>query len=189
MMRRRRVAESAEAMFVSAGLGTDVEFQNALALWGRIAVPELSVVLVHLRALSLTHQAHHWQSRGDPFYGDHQMFERLYRAIEPEIDSVAERAVGAGGPENVDLVAQLEHALRLVRSQGSVSTIPTQSDLARRSLAAELGFLRCLDLAVESMHECGTLTRGTDNLLAGVEDVHEGHVYLLKQRVSSPRGA
>lgn len=185
MRRRRRLAETTEVAVVADELGTDIAFQNALSLWSRVPVPELSIVLAHLRALSLTHQVHHWQAKGDPFFGDHKLFEQLYTGTLKEIDSIAERAVGLGGPENVDLPAQLEHSLRLVEACGSPGTVPVPGVLARRSLATELGFIRCLDLAVRSMRDCGTLSRGTDNLLAGVEDAHEGNVYLLKQRVAT----
>ena len=183
-MRRRfrRLNESAEA--AAAQFMSDATFENALARWGRCSVPELSVVLVHLRALSMVHQVNHWQSRGDPFFGDHLLFERLYTSTAEEIDRVAERAVGAGGPENVDLQGQLMHALMIVESLGGHGTIPVQAELAKRSLAAELGFLHCIDLAVCSMRETGTLTRGVDNLLGGIEDAHEANVYLLKQRTS-----
>ena len=30
------------------------------------------------------------------------------------------------------------------------------------------------------------LTNGLSNMLQGIADVHEGHIYLLKQRVSKP---
>ncbi len=185
MRRRRRLAETAEVAVVADELGTDIAFQNALARWGRVSVPELSVVLAHLRALSLTHQVHHWQAKGDPFFGDHKLFEQLYTGTLKEIDLIAERAIGLGGPENVDLPAQLGHSQGFVEACGSQGTIPVASALARRSLMMEFGFIRCLDLAAKSMRDCGTLTRGTDNLLAGVEDVHESNVYLLKRRVAS----
>lgn len=181
----RRLAETAEVAVVADELGTDIAFQNALSLWSRVPVPELSIVLAHLRALSLTHQVHHWQAKGDPFFGDHKLFEQLYTGTLEEIDSIAERAVGLGGPENVDLAAQLGHSIKLIGAFDSNGTIPVPSMLAKRSLDMEFGFIRCLDLAAGSMRDSGTLTRGTDNLLAGIEDAHESNVYLLKQRVSS----
>lgn len=181
----RRLAESSEVALAADELGTDIAFQNALSFWSRVAVPELSIVLSHLRALSLIHQVHHWQAKGDPFFGDHKLFEQLYTGTLDQIDSIAERAVGLGGPENVDMSSQLMHALKLVEACGSLDTIPMSSELAKRSLTAELGFIRCLDLVVQSMRDNGTLTRGTDNLLAGIEDAHESNVYLLKRRIAS----
>ena len=35
---------------------------------------------------------------------------------------------------------------------------------------------------VDDLKEMGLLTRGLDNMIAGIEDKHESHVYLLKQR-------
>jgi hypothetical protein len=63
------------------------------------------------------------------------------------------------------------------------STIPQPTELARRSYQAEMNFLKVASHLVEHMKESGTLTRGLDNLIAGIEDKHEGNVYLLKQRI------
>jgi hypothetical protein len=54
------------------------------------------------------------------------------------------------------------------------------------SLNAELRFLVMMQMVAKEMEAKGTLTRGTDNLLAGIEDKHEEHVYLLKQRFETP---
>jgi hypothetical protein len=63
------------------------------------------------------------------------------------------------------------------------NTIPQPTELAKRSYLAEMNFLKVTSHLVNCMKECGTLTRGLDNLIAGIEDKHEGHVYLLKQRL------
>jgi hypothetical protein len=51
---------------------------------------------------------------------------------------------------------------------------------------AEMNFLAVMKQLCESLKETGLMTHGLDNLLAGIEDAHEGHVYLLKQRVTKP---
>lgn len=121
---------------------------------------------------------------GDPFYGDHLLFSRLYEAVDGEIDPVAEKAVGLGCTSNVN--PQIIHAqvLKLLSGSGSASTIPMSSDLARKSLVAEMNFIKVLDSCRESLEECGMLTNGVDNMLQDMADKHEGHIYLLKQRCS-----
>jgi hypothetical protein len=50
------------------------------------------------------------------------------------------------------------------------------------SLRAERWFLDCVKQLSASLSAVNQLSRGTDNLLQGIEDKHEEHVYLLLQR-------
>ena len=160
-----------------------IAVDNACAEWGGAPYPQLSVLLVHLRFLSFVHQNHHWVAKGDPFYGDHSLFGELYSNVVGEVDSIAERAVGLGTSQNVDVSLHTSQLLKLVQGYGMTQTIPQPNELARRSLQAEINFLKTCNILVQSMKEAGTLTRGLDNLIAGIEDQHETHVYKLKQRV------
>lgn len=184
MKKVKRLIESTELQIATPEPATTIAFENLIAEWGGTPVPELSVILVYLRYLVSVHQAHHWVAKGDNFYGDHLLFERLYNETNEEIDGIAEKAIGLGTTDNVGLQLQLKQIARLAESYGTSTTIPKQSDLARRSYVAEVNFLRCVAQCVESLKSYKTLTRGLDNMLAGIEDVHEGHVYLLKQRIT-----
>lgn len=164
---------------------TSIVFENMVAEWGGIRMAELSVVLVHLRFLTFVHQTHHWVARGDSFYGDHQLFQRLYDATVEHVDALAEKAVGLAGIENVNISLQTTQLARLVSGYGMMSTIPQTTEIAKRSLAAEVNFIKTTELALETLKESGQLTKGLDNLLAGLLDVHESHIYLLKQRACS----
>jgi len=155
---------------------------NQLSEWGNVPYAELSIIIVHLRFLAMIHQTHHWISRGDTYYGDHLLFERLYNETNGELDGIAERAVGLGYEQNVNVSLQALQLMKLVQGYGAINSIPQPTELAKRSLQAEKTFLVTVDACVESLKEKGKLTRGLDNLLAGIEDVHESHVYLLKQR-------
>jgi len=162
----------------------NIVFDNMVAEWGGSPFAQLSVVLVHLKFLYEVHQNHHWVSMGDPFYGDHQLFQRLYTDVVSEIDNVAEKSIGLGCTYNVDLQLVNLQRSKLIAGYGMTTTIPQTSDLARRSLMAELNFIKVIDLALNSLKECGMLTNGVDNMLQDIADKHEGHVYLLKQRCS-----
>jgi hypothetical protein len=63
--------------------------------------------------------------------------------------------------------------------------MPQPTQLAERSLAAEVLFLNMCALAAASLKAKGQLSRGLDNLLAGIEDKAEGRIYLLRQRLSN----
>lgn len=172
--------EETEEAVPHAGLMVD----NMAAAWGGIAYAELSVVLVHLRYLAMVHQTHHWVARGDAFYGDHLMFQRMYDKVIEEIDAVAEKAVGSGSEHNVNLMLQTSQLQQLSKAFGSPQTVPQTSDLAKASLVAECNFLKILKAACESMQGNGTCTPGIENMLQGIADAHEGHIYLLKRRCS-----
>lgn len=173
-------------MMLSVEPNLHIIADNMMAEWGGMPYPQLSVLLVHLKYLYALHQNHHWTSMGDPFYGDHLLFQRLYQATVEEIDGLAEKAIGLGSTTNVNLMLQTSQLLKLVTSDGNASTIPTSSDLARKSLMAEMNFLKVIDTMLSCLQECGLLTHGLSNMLEGIADVHEGHIYLLKQRISKP---
>ncbi len=179
---KKRLIETLEIQIAVPDPGADVILDNMLAMWGSTPYAQLSLLLAQLRYLAVVHQTHHWQAKGDSFYGDHLLFERLYKDVVGEVDLVAEKAIGLGCDDNVSLVLQLQQVNQLAQSYGMASTIPQSCELAKRSMIAEVGFLRCAAHCARSLQETGLMTRGLDNMLQGIEDSHEGHVYLLKQR-------
>jgi len=182
-MAKRRLIETLEVQIAVPDINGSIVSDNMLSEWGGTRYAELSLLIVNLRFLSFVHQTHHWTAKGDPFYGDHLLFGRLYEAVNGEVDALAEKAIGLGNVDNVNLPLQVKQLANMTEDYGTAMTLPNASDLARRSYAAEVGFLRCVAHCVESLKNKGMLTRGLDNMLAGMEDVHEAHVYLLKQRM------
>lgn len=182
-MSKKKITESLH-MMLTIEPNLNIITENMMAEWGNVPYCQLSVVLVHLKFLAELHQNHHWTSMGDPFYGDHLLFQRLYEGVSAEVDSVAEKAIGLGSTSNVNIQLIHSQMLKLISNVGSGMTIPQSTDLAKRSMIAELNFLKVIDHAMSSLNECGMLSNGIDNLLQGIADKHEGHVYLLKQRCS-----
>jgi DNA-binding ferritin-like protein len=182
-MKKRSLRESFELALVVEP-NVDIVADNMISEWGGNPFSQLSVMLAYLEFLKKVHHTHHWIAKGDPFYGDHLLFQRLYEGVEDDIDVVAEKAVGLGTIANVDLNLVTAQCYRLVQNYGPSSTIPQPTELFRRSYQAEMTFLKVVARLVESLKECGLLTRGLDNMIAGIEDKHETHVYLLKQRCS-----
>lgn len=146
---------------------------------------ELFVALGLLRHLYLVHQTNHWIASGDVFYGDHLLFQRLYELPVGQIDQVAEKAVGLGSANLVDLSNQLEFVNELQKCCGHKAyNLPHPGMLVESSLSAELTFMHAMKHICDSLKDSGLMTHGLDNLLAGIEDTHEGSIYLLKQRSS-----
>jgi len=65
------------------------------------------------------------------------------------------------------------------------ATSSQASDLVQKSLEAEELLLDGITLIVGRLKASDSFTRGTDNLIAGIEDKHEEHKYLLQQRLSA----
>jgi DNA-binding ferritin-like protein len=146
---------------------------------------QLHVMLSFLRYLYLLHQTNHWTASGDPYYGDHLLFERLYNTTVEEIDAIGEKAVGLGSPRLVNLKDQLNLVTCIQESNHRHYIIPRPDELVDSSLVAEATFLCSMKMICDSLKSNGLMTHGLDNLLAGVEDKHEGSLYLLKQRAQS----
>jgi len=179
---KRRLIETLE-LAISVEPNLDIVTDNMVAEWGATPYPQLSVLIVYLKFLAAVHQNHHWITKGDPFYGDHLLFQRLYEGVLEDIDSLAEKSIGLGSTAGVDLVLQTSQVMKLVQGYGMASTVPQSTELAKRSYLAEMNFIKAAAYLAECLKECGLMTRGLDNLLAGIEDRHESNVYLLKQRI------
>jgi len=144
---------------------------------------ETAGLLVFLRAVAMVHQTHHWVTTGPSSYADHLLFERLYNDMLPEIDAIAERTVGGPGSTLVgNFREQAEGVVRVLDTLGT----PAEDALGmvQKSLEAEELLRFGISKVVEGMRAESSLSRGTDNLIAGIEDKHEEHVYLLQQRLS-----
>jgi DNA-binding ferritin-like protein len=149
---------------------------------------ELALFIDLLRALSMIHQTAHWQTNGTNFYSDHLLFQRLYEATDADVDTVAEKTVGLGSNRLVELRYSLENVKRFTDAVDEVTTLGSPDEVSphvRRALKAENAFLKAGERLMGQLETAGLLTRGVENLLGGILDKHEGHVYLLKQRLGS----
>ena len=130
-------------------------------------------LLGRLKALFWSHWTAHWQTRGPSFYGDHELFSRLYDDVKGEIDQVAERAVGYHGVATVDPLAVARHER---------ANMTATADLVERALAQERAFMAYLDRMIEQLKARGKYTAGLEDLLPQLASTHDGHLYLLQQR-------
>ena len=135
-------------------------------------------VLGCLRAQYWLYQTAHWQVRGTGFYGDHELFQRLYEGVQAEVDVLAEKLVGYFGSEAVDAVA----ALGIMQAEVQGWAAGTQCPY-RRALRAEQQFQALLKAAYEMMKADADLPLGLDDWLMATASSHETHIYLLQQRL------
>ena len=136
---------------------------------------KLVALLPYLRALSQLYQHAHWKCKGDNFFGDHLLFERLYGETNGEIDAVAEKIIGlSSDPELINPDSDSTTTAKLLKEMAN-----DDMDFATQAVNAEKGLLALIKALLPEA------TDGLSNLLEGIADLHEGHVYLLQQRKTS----
>jgi DNA-binding ferritin-like protein len=135
----------------------------------------LNEILAVLRAQYLSYQTSHWQSQGRNAYQDHLLFERLYKSVEEQIDTLAEKLSGLEDSDQVSLNRQnpLIHSLL-----DQWSKIP---DHYQRGLQSEKFLQDLLRDAVDRLNDARQLTLGLDDFIAATASEHETNMYLLQQ--------
>lgn len=152
---------------------------SANAAIGSADAALLVEVLAALRALSWSHWTTHWQARGQSFYGDHLLFERLYKdPIEAEIDGTAERIVAYAGASAVDAAAVGR------RSQEYLNVWAAETCPYRRALVAERELQKAIRSAHTGLKSSGALSLGLDDWLMTMASAHDTNVYLIQQRLA-----
>lgn len=129
-----------------------------------------------LRAIYLVEQHCHWNSRGDTFYSDHLLLERLYKDLVDEADLAAEKMIGLFGKNGVDYKEQCALIHKIVEKYADLAEKPIE-----QALAIEKDFLKLSDTLFNEFEKAGALTIGLDDMLMAISSKHEEHTYLLTQ--------
>lgn len=131
-------------------------------------------LLSYLQALSWCYRHQHWTAKGDPYYGDHLLYQRLYESVDEEIDALAEKIQGS--LEDLDVLNQARVMLSIVEST------PNTGNPSKDMLVAELAFQKLIRKVYEHMKTNNTLSLGMDDFLMSMASEHETNMYLLRQR-------
>src|SRR5258708_21680133 len=127
-----------------------------------------------IRSVALVHQTNHWLCNGDNFYGNHLMFDRIYKSAAEDSDLAAEKLIGVLGPEVLDLDMQATVIGRMLKQFSSGE--PTEA-----SLDIEKEFLNCSKKFYNALEEEGLMTLGVADTISEIASHREEAVYLLKQ--------
>ncbi len=135
-----------------------------------------ALYIATLKAISLVHQSSHWLTKGENFYGDHLLFERLYEAVLEDLDLAAEKFIGLFGEEclNYELQASLLNKVLLCYKQLSGEPL-------KMSLAIEKDFVKFSKKVYECFEEEDKMTLGLDDMIMSIASNHEESLYLLNQ--------
>jgi DNA-binding ferritin-like protein len=118
------------------------------------------------------------------------MFQRLYEPIPQEVDQVAEKLVAFGGVKLTNYFAQLNLTEDFMRQVTDSTKSTTDVSLFAEIVFSKMGELLLTRLAEarktskESARMANLRTPGLENLIEGILDLHESHIYLLSQRLS-----
>lgn len=137
----------------------------------------LAVAVAYLRYLSSMYQNHHWQAQGNDFYGNHLLFERVYKQILEDVDALAEKSAGLFDTSVLNFHKQLS----LIKSIGDkFPEHGTTQEHLLHSVSAEQRFVKMLKITQEKLKSTNELSLGLDNLLAQLSDNSESRLYLLR---------
>ncbi len=146
---------------------------------------DLKKYLSLMKALQNYYQHAHWISKGEPYYGDHLLFEKLYGSLGEQIDALAEKMVGLGGDHFVCIKTIMSMTAKILSHLPFMDENTLGYELAESGLKLEKMFLACTKNLYNKMKEDGSLTLGFDDMLMSLYNEHEGNVYLLKQRIKT----
>lgn len=144
---------------------------------------ELKKYLALMKALQNYYQHAHWISKGEPYYADHLLFERLYGTLGSQIDSLAEKMVGVGGDHFVCVKTVMGMTSKILSHVPEMDQSTLGYEMVQVSLKLEKMFLSYTKKLYTKMKEDGSLTLGFDDMLMSLYNDHEGNVYLLGQRI------
>lgn len=139
-------------------------------------VNALVAVHVALETEQLLFHAFHWRSKGQDYYGDHLLYQRLYTDRAPEIDRIGEVLMAVAGPNSVAPVVTVTGMHDLTSRIEELSGTEAQRGLA---LVSET--LRRINSA-NGLLGATPYALSVNNVLAGFADKHLEALYLLKQR-------
>lgn len=138
-----------------------------------------ALYIATLKAIALIHQHNHWTTKGMAFYGDHLLFERLYKSTLENLDLAAEKFIGLLGDQCLDYELQTSLLSKVLSKYNNLEGSPAQM-----SLMTEKDFLKFSKDAYNCFEEEGQLTLGLDDMLMAIASQREESVYLLQQNIA-----
>lgn len=129
--------------------------------------------------IEFSHYAH-WISKGENYFADHLLFERIYNESQEDPDPLAEKLIGTLGQESetklVDPIPTLKISLQILEQFQS-------EDLPNSLQQISQYLLEQIDSLYHTLEQQNLLSLGLDDFLMQLHDKHETHSYLLQQRL------
>lgn len=135
-----------------------------------------NLYLAHLRQLALTHQHSHWTTSGSSFYGDHLVFERLYKSVVEDADLAAEKLIGLFGSKSVIFDMQQSFIYKASQRYSTLNGQPVEM-----SLKSEKDFILLSKQFYDFLEKENKMTLGLDDMIMSISSNRESSCYLLQQ--------
>lgn len=116
---------------------------------------------------------YHWNIKGEQFFQLHLKFEEIYTQVGDQIDEIAERIVGLDGAPLHTLAHMLEHS-SIEEDPG----MPSGGEMVSRIVTDLASISGKLQVALQAAETAGDRT--TVNLLDGIHDALQAHLWMLK---------
>lgn len=135
----------------------------------------LQDVLSILQAQYWNYNNAHWVTKGNDYYGNHLLFQRLYEGLTEEFDTIAEKMVAFYGEDAVDTNVLMKKASEWVDQWQK------KKSLLDRCIASEEDLQKLFQDVYDALKEKDEITLGLDDFLMATANAHETNLYLLKQ--------
>lgn len=139
-----------------------------------------NLYLAYLRQIAIIHQHSHWTTKGATFYGDHLVFERIYKSASDDTDLVAEKFLGILGTKSVDYNLQSKLMYKISQKHNTLIGQPIEM-----SLSAEKSFLDLSKEFYNLLDSENKMTLGMDDMIMSIASNRESSCYLLQQMLKS----
>lgn len=125
-----------------------------------------------IQALNVFYRSAHWRSKGDFFYQNHLLFQRLYEGLDDEIDTLVELIIG-------DTSDTAFVAPKLFNDK-TQSYTPIGSEDAQLNLTRGAELEKLLLSKIQALNE-NSISVGIFNHIAGIAQNHSRNLYLIEQ--------
>lgn len=138
-----------------------------------------------LRALHLWFHGAHHVVRGTSFAGDHaSLYERIYLAIQEEVDGSIEKVIGLTGSVITACPKILTMRALEIMEEFQSPVEMTPREIAVTGLRMERDYIEYVETIFSELESSGELGLGLNDQLAASANAHETFVYLLGQRAA-----
>lgn len=141
-----------------------------------------SRLLAAANALYTLYYTSHWKAQGSMYYGDHLLYERLYKATFEDLDMIAEKAIGTTDCDSFITASKWAAETAAWIRQWDPEGSGDYFEFSLMLLGAEKDYIRLVSKFKKELERADLLTDGIDDFLQGLVNKHEGHIYLLQQR-------
>jgi DNA-binding ferritin-like protein len=135
----------------------------------------LQEMLSLLRGQYWNYWTTHWQAKGPNYYGNHLLFQRLYEALQEEIDTLGEKIVAYFGSQEVENDLIMEKTHEWIKKWAKIG------DPVERAIQSEEDMQNAFKVGYKRLEEANDLSLGLDDFLMATANAHETNLYLLGQ--------